>query len=97
MTYVRIIGGITTNISLLADIVQHADSPGDARNMLATISELSREGLSEIRGFMNSIDDSKMDWHALIADIRHYGRTFIEPHGIAFQVTSTVETFGSSQ
>lgn len=84
------IGGITTNISLLADMARHAGSPEDVGKMLATISELSREGLSEIRGFMNSIDDSRMDWHALTADIRHYGSTFLEPHGISFQVTSTV-------
>lgn len=84
------IGGITTNISLLADMARHADSPEEVGKMLATISELSREGLSEIRSFMNSIDNSRLDWHALIADIRHYGSTFVEPHGILFQVTSTV-------
>lgn len=50
------IGGITTNISLLADMAQSASSHEEIRKALATISELSREGLSEIRGFMNSID-----------------------------------------
>jgi signal transduction histidine kinase len=84
------IGGITTNISLLADMAQSASSFEEVRSTLSTISELSREGLSEIRSFMNSIDDSRMDWHTLIADIRHYGSTFIEPHGISFQVTSAI-------
>ncbi len=84
------IGGITTNISLLADLAQEASSPEEIRKTLSTISELSREGLSEIRGFMCSIDDSRMDWNTLIADIRHYGSTFIEPHGISFQVESAI-------
>jgi signal transduction histidine kinase len=84
------IGGITTNISLLADIAQDASSLEEIRKTLATISELSREGLSEIRSFMNSIDQSRMDWHTLIADIRHYGCTFIEPHGMSFHVTSAI-------
>ena len=84
------IGGITTNISLLADMAQDASSPEEIRKTLSTISELAREGLSEIRGFMNSMDDSRMDWHTLIADMRHYGSTFVESHGISFQVTSTI-------
>ncbi len=84
------IGGITTNISLLADMARDISSIEDIRKTLATISELSREGLSEIRGFMNCMDDSRMDWHTLTADIRHYGSTFIEPHGIAFQASCSV-------
>ena len=84
------IGGITTNISLLADMAQSASSVDEVRKTLATIAELSREGLAEVRCFMNSIDQGRMDWSMLMADIRHYGRTLIEPHGICFQVTGTV-------
>ncbi|MCL5023888.1 MAG: GAF domain-containing protein [Nitrospirae bacterium] len=84
------IGGITTNISLLADLAQDASSLEEVRKTLSTISELSREGLSEIRCFMNSIDESRVDWHTLMADIRHYGSTCIEPHGIRFRVRETI-------
>lgn len=85
------IGGITTNISLLADLAQCATSLDEVRRALSTISGLSREGLAEIRCFMNCLDEGRMDWDMLVSDIRHYGRTFFEPHGICFQVTGVVE------
>lgn len=86
------IGSITTNIILLADMAQQNVSlEGDAKKTLKTISELSKEGLSEIRTFMQSLDDKRTDWHGLTADIRHYGSNLIEAHGMLFNMTTSIK------
>ncbi|MBI5213457.1 MAG: HAMP domain-containing protein [Nitrospirae bacterium] len=88
------IGGITTNIILLADMAQNMSSEAGIKKTLTTISELSKEGLSEIRTFMQSLDDKKIDWHGLTADIRHYGSNLIESHGMLFNMTTSIEDIG---
>lgn len=89
------IGGITTNIILLADMAQQNVSlEEDTKKTFKTISELSKEGLSEIRTFMQSLDDKKIDWHGLTADIRHYGSNLIESHGMLFNMQTSIKDIG---
>jgi signal transduction histidine kinase len=54
------IGGLTSNINLLAELAQKNDDLQAVRNSLATISELSRESLSEIRSFIQSLDAKEL-------------------------------------
>lgn len=85
------IGGITTNIKLLSELAQDKQSVSEIKETLNTISELSREGLSEIRNFILSLDIKETNWQALTAEMRSFGRSMIEPHGISFNMSSSVE------
>lgn len=84
------IGGITTNIGLLAELAQNASSLSDIKKTLAKISELAREGLSEINSFMYSLDVKEGNWHTMIAELRRLGSNMVEPHGISFIMENTV-------
>lgn len=88
------IGGLTTNINLLAEIARTSGDPEAVRRSLATIAELSRESLSEIRGFIQTLDARELTWHTLAAELRHLGSTIIEPHGIRLTVNVAGEERG---
>jgi len=85
------IGGITTNINLLAELARNTPAPADVRKTLSTIAELSRDGISEIRGFLYSLDSKDITWHTLFAELRNLGSTMVESHGIAFEVKTVIE------
>ncbi|MBN1568682.1 MAG: hypothetical protein JXA73_12615 [Acidobacteria bacterium] len=80
------LGGTTTNISFLAEMGKNLTSPADIQKTFSTISELSAESLSEIRSFLHSMDDSKISWDALAADLRHFGNRMLESHDISFDM-----------
>ncbi|OGW23907.1 MAG: hypothetical protein A2X55_07250 [Nitrospirae bacterium GWB2_47_37] len=84
------IGGIATNITLLADIARNESSIEDIKKALATISELSKEAFSEMRTFMYSLDEGKADWHSLASDMRHLGGNMAEPSGILFNMETVL-------
>jgi PAS domain S-box-containing protein len=84
------IGGITTNISILSELAQKAKDMDSVTKTLVTISQLSREGASEIRSFMQSLDSEELSWHALTAEIRKQGATLVEPHRIRFAAETSV-------
>ncbi len=88
------IGGLTTNINLLAEIARTRDDLGEVRRSLATIAELSRESLSEIRNFLQSLDAKDLRWQAVAAEFRHLGSTIIEPHGIRFSLATSLPEDG---
>lgn len=85
------LGGITTNIGLLAEMGRSTTSTEDTRKMFSTIAELSRESHSEIRSFLYSMDSREMTWEALAADLRHFGTTTLEPHSIAFTMQTSLD------
>lgn len=85
------IGGSTANISLLADMAKNAPSLEEIKKSLTVISDLSREGLSDIRSFLQSLDEEKTDWQSLIADMRHFGSRLVEAHGISFGMTDNIK------
>jgi PAS domain S-box-containing protein len=78
------IGGITTNINLLAELAQKQEDLSAVKRSLATIAALSRDSLSEIRSFIQSLDAKELSWQAIAAEFRSLGNTIIVPHGIAF-------------
>lgn len=83
------IGGIMTNISLLAEIAKTTPPGKQFDNALTTIATLSQEGLSEIRSFMRSFDVKETDFDSLVADFRHYGMNTLKPYGINFKMDSS--------
>ncbi len=85
------IGGITTNISLLSELARKAISPESVSEALATISTLSKEGMAEIRSLMYSLDRNDMSWNTLCAELRNRGTRTLEPHAIAFEMTTEIE------
>ena len=85
------IGGIVTNVGLLSEMAYNSTSPDYVRNALRTMSELSREAISELRNFMNIIDDRRLDWHAFVADLRNFGSSMIEGNGLSFRVKTSVK------
>ncbi len=89
------IGGLTTNINLLAELARQSGDLDAVRRSLATIVELSRESLSEIRGFIQSLDSRELSWPAVAAELRHLGSAIIEPHGIRFSLATDLPERGT--
>jgi signal transduction histidine kinase len=83
------LGGITTNIRLLAEMGLSASSPADVRKTLGTISDLAREGLAEIKGFLTSMDQREISWNAFSAELRTQGNALLRPHGISFDMQAS--------
>jgi PAS domain S-box-containing protein len=80
------IGGIATNIKLLAELAQNQDELSAVRRSLSTIADLSQESLSEIRNFIQSLDAKELTWQAVAAEFRSLGNSIIVPHGITFSL-----------
>jgi len=84
------VGGITTNIGIISELAQKLNDPESVRSKLATISQLAREGITEIRSFMRSIDTKEMSWRTLAVEIRNQGNMLLEPHNIGFALTTAI-------
>src|SRR5574337_934474 len=85
------IGGITTNISILAELALKVPDIENIKKTLTTISRLSREGISEIRSFMHSLDTKELSWRTLAVELRSQGTNMVEPHNIKFTAETSVE------
>jgi PAS domain S-box-containing protein len=85
------IGGITTNITLLAELAKKASKPEDTEKALETISDLALDGMMEIRSLMYSLDREDLDWRTLAVEIRNQGSKLLEAHRIEFEMTSDIE------
>jgi len=86
------IGGIMTNIGLLAEMASNSKSKDYISTALRTMSELSREAITELRSFMNIIDERRLDWHAFVADLRNFGSSMTEGNGLAFNIKISVQS-----
>ena len=86
------VGGITTNINILSELAQKTDNIENLKKTLATIAQLSREGVTEIRSFMQSLDSKELSWYALASEIRQQGAALLEPHHIRFSAETAVDT-----
>jgi PAS domain S-box-containing protein len=85
------IGGITTNIGLLAEVAQKTPASEDVKKRLSTISQLARDGSAEIRTLMFSLDNRDHTWQALVAELRSHGAKTFGPHGVAFEMSIDIE------
>ncbi|HMK57275.1 MAG TPA: response regulator [Dissulfurispiraceae bacterium] len=86
------IGGIITNVGLLAEMASNSQSQDYIFKALHTMSELSREAITELRNFMNIIDERRLDWHAFLADLRNFGSSMTEGNGLAFNIKTSVQS-----
>lgn len=91
------VGGITTNINILSELAQKTDNIDSLKKTLVTIAQLSREGVMEIRSFMQSLDSSELSWHALASEIRKQGAALLEPHRIRFSSDTGVDDNATEQ
>lgn len=78
------IGGLTTNINLLSELGRKAEGVPEMKKIFSTIAELSREGMEEIRTFMNILEGQEAQWSDLAADLRRHGHFMTEAHHIDF-------------
>jgi PAS domain S-box-containing protein len=85
------IGGITTNISILSELGQKASDVESIKKTLVTISRLSREGITEIRSFMQGLDSRELSWYTMAAELRNQGKKMVDPHDITLTVEASVE------
>jgi PAS domain S-box-containing protein len=85
------IGGITTNISILAELAQKTSSLPEIKKTVSIISRLSKEGISEIRGFMHSLDNTDLNWRTLAVELRNQGTNMVEPHAITFALETSID------
>ncbi len=85
------VGGIITNIGIVAELARKLKDIEGMRNKLVTISHLAREGVTEIRSFMRSIDTRGLNWHMLAAEIRSQGNALLEPHDIGFTLNTAID------
>lgn len=81
------LGGLASNIALLAGMAQRSGDPAQVGQALGTIQSLAGESLSEIRGFMSSLDGQDADWPALAADLRADAGRRLEAHGLLLDLT----------
>lgn len=88
------IGGIATNISIIAAMGQQATDREGMKNALASVGQLSTEAISEIRSFMHSLDTNELNWRSLAAELKHQGTQMVEPHGISFAFTASISEVG---
>jgi signal transduction histidine kinase len=91
------VGGITTNINILSELAQKTDDIANLKKTLFTIAQLSREGVTEIRSFMQSLDSKELTWHALASEIRKQGAGLMEPHRIHFSAETDVHDDAGEQ
>ena len=85
------IGGIATNINLLAEMVRESAPPGKVRETVSTIAELSHDALFETRSVLQSLDLSHTRWTDMATEIRRYGNSMVTPHGIDFYLQTDID------
>jgi len=88
------IGGITTNIRLLSDMERARDGHSHAGETLRTISELSAEGLAQIRGYAQILEEPT-SWEQLASELRRAATQVLEPHGFALRFARVIEPGGA--
>lgn len=86
------IGGLVANIHLLAETARRNPSSAAVTSALATVSDLSQKGISEINSFLLSLDPMDATYGTLIAEFQHSGNAMIVPHGLQFSLESSLET-----
>lgn len=85
------LGGAVTNIGLLAEMGCKQQDVGAAHKALRAIAGLARDSVSEIRGFMTTIEDTDADWQDVAADLRLCAHGMLEPYAIEKEFTASVD------
>ncbi len=82
------VGGLTTNIALIAEVTKREEALPKVRDQLDTMAGLAREALAEVRNVMHTLDDDDVDWRSLCANLRFTGQQLLLAHGIEFSLVS---------
>ncbi len=85
------IGGITSNIALLAELALRKPMAEDLRQKVTSISELSRDGMAEIRSLMYGLDKDDLNWHSIVGELKEQSTKLLAPYHIAFDMTTDFE------
>ncbi len=80
------VGGLTTNIYMLAESALRFVKIEDIKRAVGTISNLARESLFEISLFTKSGDKSELNWDVFDAELRTLGDSIVKGHGISFSL-----------
>ncbi len=78
------IGAIATNIGLLAEKARLAMPSGEVEKDLETISQLAKRGRTEIRFFMECLDEGDQRAGEFISDLRYLGSQLLSGNGVSF-------------
>lgn len=84
------IGGIATNISILSAVGRQAADVDSMKSTLTSIRTLAKEGISEVRSFMHSLDAKELNWRSLATELKYQGTQMVEPHGISFSFNAAL-------
>lgn len=82
------VGGLTTNIRMLAELGQSSDAR--ALKALQSIFELSGRTLTEIRAFVQSLDEGTIGWTGLAAEMRAMAAQLLEAQERTLQMHERV-------
>lgn len=82
------LGRITTGIGMLAEA---AKRDPDRVEPLTTIASLAEEGSSEIRTFMQGLDDDGRDWESLAATLRQRTGALVEAAGGHYDFAAEID------
>ncbi len=80
------IGGNLSNIKLLAEISKAHDIPEQTSKNLNAIADISEDCITEIRNYMNILDDTELSWQSFIAELHQYCAKTLEPHQFLFSM-----------
>jgi PAS domain S-box-containing protein len=84
------LGGNLTNIKLFAEMTRSHRDGENIRKNLDAIAEICEDSLSEIRNYMNVLDDLELQWESLVLELKQYCLRTLEPHDIKFSLTSDI-------
>ena len=82
------IGGSLTNIKLFAEMTMAHDVDLPTKNNLDAIAAISDDCLTEIRHYMNILDDTEPKWDNFLAELHQYCARTLEPHEISFSMST---------
>jgi len=86
------VGGLTTNIYMLAESALRFVKVEDIRKAIGTISNLAKESLFEISLFTKSGDKSGLNWDTFNAELRTLGDNIVKGHGISFSLDVNIDS-----
>ncbi len=78
------LGGVVTNVRLLAERAQSAEATPPT-GLLTAIVGLADEGLDELRILMSGFDALPSTWRGAAAELRRAASATLEPHAIALR------------
>lgn len=85
------VGGIVTNIAMLAEVARLSHTSRERGEVLETIGGLARQAMQELRGVMGALERSEVTWGDLLAEMRRFGSTMLEPHDLSLVVRGPSE------